>query len=299
MPPPDLSPSPSILPGSCGPVDDRLETTTFWSFPQRGSWATHKGDYPGNWAPEIPRNLIQRYTKPGDLVLDPMVGSGTSLIEARLLGRRGIGVDVNPQALEITKTRTAFPSTSLTILHLGDARDLNMILSDSVDLCLLHPPYWSIIRYSGSIEHDVSRQDSATEFFKSIAEIAREAYRVLRSNGHCAVLMGDTRRHSHFVPLSWATLQCFMEAGFVLRENIIKAQWNVTSERRKWVKNSYPFYKIHHEQLFVFRKPASRDDYDRHSLSTLQGLLPANATTKKGITGNPRKENNLGAVEGL
>jgi len=46
-------------------------STTVWSFPKRGSWATHKGDYRGNWAPQIPRALMLMYTKPGDIVLDP------------------------------------------------------------------------------------------------------------------------------------------------------------------------------------------------------------------------------------
>ena len=68
------------------------ETTTVWSFPERGSWATHKPTYRGNWAPQIPRNLILKYTKEGDLVLDPMVGAGTTLIEARLLNRAAISI---------------------------------------------------------------------------------------------------------------------------------------------------------------------------------------------------------------
>jgi hypothetical protein len=53
------------------PDNFELEATTVWSFPERGNWATHQGNYRGNWAPQIPRNLILRYTQPGDLVLDP------------------------------------------------------------------------------------------------------------------------------------------------------------------------------------------------------------------------------------
>lgn len=57
------------------PKDFNLETTTLWSFPDRGTWATHylNSKYRGNWAPQIPRNLILKYTKEGDIVLDPMV----------------------------------------------------------------------------------------------------------------------------------------------------------------------------------------------------------------------------------
>ena len=58
------------------------ETTTVWDFPIRGAWATHKPDYRGNFAPQIPRNVMLNYSEEGDLILDPMVGSGTTLIEA-------------------------------------------------------------------------------------------------------------------------------------------------------------------------------------------------------------------------
>lgn len=67
-----------------------LETTTIWSFKERGNWATHKGDYRGNCSPQIPRNLILKYTRENDIILDPFCGSGTTMIETKLLNRRGI-----------------------------------------------------------------------------------------------------------------------------------------------------------------------------------------------------------------
>ncbi len=70
-----------------------LEISSVWSFPERGNWATHNPKYRGNFAPQIARNVIIRYSKEGDLVLDPMVGGGTSLIEAKLLNRKSIGRD--------------------------------------------------------------------------------------------------------------------------------------------------------------------------------------------------------------
>jgi len=48
------------------PHDFKRQTTTVWSFPDRGGWATHRGNYRGNWSPYIPRNLLVRYTEPGD-----------------------------------------------------------------------------------------------------------------------------------------------------------------------------------------------------------------------------------------
>ena len=77
------------------PDDFELEMTTHWSFPNRGNWATHDAKWRGNWSPYIPRNIILRYSQEGDLVLDQFVGGGTTLVEAKLLNRNIIGVDVN------------------------------------------------------------------------------------------------------------------------------------------------------------------------------------------------------------
>ncbi len=138
------------------PANFELEQTTVWSFPDRGTWATHRGDYRGNWAPQIPRNLILRYTQPGEWVLDPMVGSGTTLVECKLLGRNGIGVDINYEALMLSFDRLNFetanlyealPPVEIRLYH-GDARNLNLIPDESVDLVATHPPYANIIAYS-------------------------------------------------------------------------------------------------------------------------------------------------------
>ena len=60
------------------PEDFELETNTVWSFKKRGNWATHDAKYRGNWSPFIPRNIILRYSKKGEIVLDPFIGSGTT-----------------------------------------------------------------------------------------------------------------------------------------------------------------------------------------------------------------------------
>lgn len=70
------------------PSGFKLERTTIWDFPIRGNWAVHDSRYRGNWPPEIPRNLILKFTNEGDLIVDPFVGGGTTLIESWLLGRR-------------------------------------------------------------------------------------------------------------------------------------------------------------------------------------------------------------------
>lgn len=84
------------------------ETTTHWSFPKRGDWATHDAKWRGNWSLYIPRNLILRYSQEGDLILEQFACSGTTLVGAKLLNRNIIGVDVNDVALNRCKEKTDF-----------------------------------------------------------------------------------------------------------------------------------------------------------------------------------------------
>lgn len=63
------------------PNDFKLEETTVWKFSERGSWATHNGRYRGNWSPYIPRNLILRYSKKGDKILDQFCGGFKKVVD--------------------------------------------------------------------------------------------------------------------------------------------------------------------------------------------------------------------------
>lgn len=240
------------------PENFKLETTTVWSFPERGDWATHKGNYRANWSPFIPRNLILRYTKENDLVLDQMVGSGTTLIECKLLNRRGVGVDINSDAIMVARNRLNFrykyePEIKT---YVGDARNLNLIKNESIDLIATHPPYANIVRFTKNrIEGDLSNGKNIDEFIKEMGKVAKECYRVLKPGTHCAILIGDTRKRKHFVPITARVLEVFLKVGFILRENIIKLQWKMKSTRERWRGSKYDFLLLAHEHLFIFRKP--------------------------------------------
>jgi len=243
------------------------ESTTVWSFPERGNWATHKPTYRGNFAPQIARNVIEMYSEKGETILDPMVGGGTTIIEAKLLVRNAIGIDINPKAVEITKEALKFNHhpASNQIIKTGDARKLDFLKDNSIDLVLTHPPYLNIIKYSeNKIEGDISHIGSMPMFCDEIEKIAKELYRVLKPDRYCAILIGDTRKSRHFVPLAFNVMKRFLSAGFILKEDIVKVQHNCSSTGR-WVKQSKndKFYLIMHEHLFVFRKPKSDEDMSR------------------------------------
>ncbi|MCM8785984.1 MAG: methyltransferase domain-containing protein [Candidatus Omnitrophica bacterium] len=240
------------------PKDFKLETTTIWSFPDRGQWATHKGNYRANWSPYIPRNLILRFTKESDLVLDQMVGSGTTLVECKLLNRNGIGVDINFDAIMVTRNRLDFKYKHEPEIktYVGDARNLDLIQDESIDLIATHPPYANIVRFTNNkIEGDLSCVKNIDEFINEMEKIAEECYRVLKPGKHCAILIGDTRKKKHFVPISTRVMETFLKVGFILREDVIKLQWKMKSTREKWRGKKYDFLLLAHEHLFIFRKP--------------------------------------------
>jgi len=266
-------------------------STTVWSFPKRGSWATHRGDYRGNWAPQIPRALILRYTDPGDTVLDPMVGSGTTCIEALLLGRNCIAVDINYSAVMLTHHRLYYLVKALgdvrrdlesyskrgecnggsvgvwyRVYH-GDARNLDKVPDNSVDLVATHPPYFNIIEYGeGGVDGDLSRARSLEEYLTMLRQVAREVYRVLKPGGVLGVLLGDTRIRRHYVPITHYALVVLLEVGFVLKEEVIKVQHRMRTTREVWSRlRGRDFLLIYHEKLFVLEKPKRRDPRLRYS----------------------------------
>ena len=142
------------------PKNFKLENTTIWGFKERGNWATHKGDYRGNCPPQVPRNLILKYTKENDVVLDPFCGSGTAMIECKLLNRKGLGIDVNIEALQIARKRLKFKCNTNFEPKLLRANSINLqkvIPDEKIDFIFAHPPYANIIKYSDNIKEDISR----------------------------------------------------------------------------------------------------------------------------------------------
>lgn len=235
----------------------KLQQTSIWKFPNRGDWATHKGDYRGNWSPHIPRNIILKYTKPNDLVLDNFLGSGTTLIECRLLNRNGIGVDINPMALKLSEERLRFnvDNSSIQQLFEADSKNLSMIDSNSIDLICTHPPYSNIIKYSSNMHDDLSHLPYS-DFLTAIEDVSKECLRVLKPGHYCAFMIGDIRKKGNVIPLGFMTMQKFIDSGFILKEIIIKEQFNCKStDYWKEKTNSLNFYLLAHEYIFILKKP--------------------------------------------
>jgi DNA modification methylase len=266
-------------------AEDVRPSTTVWEFERRGSWGVHDGRYRGNWPPQIPRNLILRYTNPGDVVLDPFVGGGTTALESYALGRRFIGYDINEAAIEQTRRKIErlqqlfdhrlplYPEQRVgkVTLLCGDARAMRAIRNESVQLVCAHPPYLDMIRYTRGIPGDLSAIKDPDEFGVELGKVAKECLRVLKPGGYCAVLIGDVRRDGRFIDLGFLTKSAFIAAGFVVHENIIKYQHKGQGTKVFWERRQRRLIEaregeqydrtrdlllIAHEYLFIFRKPS-------------------------------------------
>jgi len=266
---------------SLQPEDFELEITTIWSFEERGDWATHDPSFRGNWSPKVARNLILRYSVEGDTVLDPMVGGGTTLVECLLTGRNAIGIDVNLRSARLTKNRINLPEKHLKELpetdqkiYIGDCRNLDQIEDNSIDLIATHPPYANIIRYGKeALEGDLSAIPSYDIFADEMRKAAKEFYRVLKPGKYCAILIGDTHNRCHYVPIAFKVMQQFLKEGFILKEDVIKAQWNCDSTPQ-WKGQDNDFLLTMHEHLFIFRKLEENEqekDYKNSTHSFISG----------------------------
>ncbi len=138
------------------------------------------------------------------MVLDQFAGGGTTLVEAKLLNRNIIGVDVNDEALTRCCEKTDFQlanTTGKVYIQKGDARHLDFVPDSSIDLICTHPPYADIIQYSENIPEDLSLL-KVKDFLEEMKKVASESFRVLKKDKFCAVLMGDTRQKGHMIPMS-------------------------------------------------------------------------------------------------
>jgi DNA modification methylase len=261
------------------PNDFVIERTTVWSFKDRGDWASHTAQYRGNWSPRVVRNIIELYSKPGDTVMDPMVGGGTTPVECFLTGRNSISSDVNPGAISITRDRLNLPESMKTDLpktehrtFIGDTRNLNLIDDESIDLIATHPPYVNIIKYAPSVDGDLSQITDYSLFFVEFRKAIKEFYRILKPNGYCAILIGDTHNKSHYVPISNRMMMDFLREDFVLKEDIIKKEWNCESDRNLGKYSGAKFLLTMHEHLYIFKK-IPRNDKRLYKNSTIDFLL--------------------------
>lgn len=170
----------------------RIQPTTLWDYPSQDYGDSQQGvpGYKGATPSYIIWNLLQRYTKPKDLVIDPCAGSGTTLDVARDLDRRALGYDLSPTRKDIFRV---------------DSR--KMPLEDGkADFVFIDPPYSTHIEYSDD-PRCIGKLDAAgKEYYVAMEKVISEIHRILRPGKFMALYVSD----------SFVKGQAFFPIGFEL-----------------------------------------------------------------------------------
>jgi len=245
---------------------DHIITDSLWLVERRDNSGVHTAGYWGNFIPQIPRQMMLRYTKHSEWILDPFAGLGTSLIEAQRLGRNAIGVELQPSVADEARRLIAAevnPHQVACQIITGDSRyvDFRQILDrhgkHAVQLIILHPPYFDIIKFSDD-QRDLSNAASVTEFLESLGTIVENARAVLDPGRYLVLVIGDKYSKGEWIPLGYLAMNQIMQCGFLLKSIIVKNFEDTAGKRGQrelWRYRALAggFYIFRHEYIFVFK----------------------------------------------
>ncbi len=209
-----------------------VETGTLWMFQSRAKGNGHSFDYHGNYIPQIAEQLYERYTKAGDIVLDMFLGSGTSAIEALNMGRRCIGIELNPDVVEYTSSKFSQKElcTDVRIINADSSAEdtkhkiettLELMMDKKAQFLVLHPPYDDIIKFSDN-EKDLSNCSSTEQFYELFEKVAKTGYDCLEKKRFAALIIGDKYANGELIPLGFKCMEAMNKVGFTTKSIIVK-----------------------------------------------------------------------------
>ena len=224
----------------------KIETTTLWDFPsqQYGDGNQGSREYPGATPSWVIWNLLHRYTRKKDLVVDPMAGSGTTLDVARDLGRRAIAYDISPFRDDVFR---------------ADARKLPLE-TEKADFVFVDPPYSDHIEYSDDPQCIGNLSAGTRDYYRAMEQAIREMVRVLKQGRYMALYVSDSfEKGKPFAPIGLELFK-IMEKYLEPVDVICVPRKNVKLKRNHWhtsaVEGNYFLRGFNY--LFILYKPDTR-----------------------------------------
>jgi hypothetical protein len=251
--------------------DCDVNTDSLWLIPERTKTGKHKNIYHGNFIPQIPNQLIKRYTQKDEVVFEPFAGSGTTLFECEELERKYIGLDINPEMIRyihinkdqmfdvdrsfIEECNSADSGAVRSAVETG----LKQLKAKNVQFVLMHPPYMDIVKFTES-KQDLSQLGDLKDFIEKFKTVCENSLEYLEKNRYFAVVIGDVYKNSEVIPLSFYCMDMIKRNFRVKLKGIIVK--NIEGNRGKigqkniWriraLRSDYFIFK--HEYIFVFKK---------------------------------------------
>ncbi|MGC8562380.1 MAG: TRM11 family SAM-dependent methyltransferase [Thermoplasmata archaeon] len=250
---------------------DDVLTDSLWKFDRRDTSGSHLGWYWGNFVPQIPHQVIIRFTRKGDWVLDPFAGSGTTLIESIRLGRNSIGVELNENTVNRAKPtieKERKPRDIKWLMEVGDSTKVNFssLLKENgiskVQLVIMHPPYFDIIKFSDR-KTDLSNAPSLKSFIRDFGKVVNRTYSVLQDGRYLVLVAGDKYQNGEWIPLGFYLMEEVLKHGYKLTGIIVKNFEDTRAKRDQkelWRYRALAggFFVFKHEYIFIFKKTSEK-----------------------------------------
>lgn len=247
-----------------------INVDSLWLISERDKQGKHKNIYHGNFIPQIPNQLIRRYTDVGEIVLELFSGSGTTLFECETLKRNYIGFDINTSIIDYVNNKMkecvdiAYAIKNVDVTNTEEFSSslegwMNEINKEQVDFMIAHPPYLDIVKFTND-KRDLSSITDIDVFLGKLMAAISNGFKYLKKNGYFAIVAGDIYKNSEVIPLAFMIMESIRSNLTVKMKGIIIK--NIEGNRGKlgtqdiWkyraLRSDYFLFK--HEYIFVFKK---------------------------------------------
>ena len=226
--------------------------------------------HPALFPVALVERLLEIYAHRGEMILDPFMGSGSTLIGAQRMGMKGIGLEISKDYIRLFQKRLlevrADSSPTVQAVH-DDARYLlKYVAPSTVDLCLTSPPYWNVLREKRSADLKPSRHygeepnnlgniGDYDHFLEELKHVFAGVYTALKKGRYCIVIVMDIRKKNRFYPLHIDLSRHLSHLGFILDDIII---WDRRLEYNNLCPLGFPYvFRVNkiHEYILIFQKP--------------------------------------------
>ncbi len=245
-----------------------INVDSLWLIGPRAKGGKHSNFYHGNFVPQIPNQMIRRYTEEGDVVVDLFMGSGTTLFECENLNRKYIGFDINSEVLDFVNDRMK-DSTAQFFIHNCDVtsnetmsfikNDLTLLGKKKIDLIIIHPPYWDIVKFTDH-PNDLSNITNIDTFIEKFLVSVESVYKFLGRKKHLILVIGDIYKCGEVIPLGFYLMYAIKKhfrcaiKGIIVKD-MVGNRAKIGQEglwHYRALRNGNYLFK--HEYIFVFRK---------------------------------------------